>query len=524
RSDPMADTRAAPMVETPTVGAASSGNAFLLAITAVMAVAGFLYGYDTGIISGALLQITQEFGLGHRMQEVVTASILVGAVLGALGTGWLSERIGRRRTVMVVATVFCLGALASSLARSPLELSLSRVFLGLAVGGSSQVVPVYIAELAPAARRGRLVITFNLAIGIGILLANVVGVALHGLWSWRMMIAVAILPAALLLLAMLRLPESPRWLVGADRPREAREVLSSVRGDERQARAELREIHRVARRERDAAERGWGALAQPWLRPALVAALGVAAFTQLSGLEMIIYYTPTILAGAGFSQSVALWSSLSLAVMYVIMTFIGRSIVDRVGRRGLMLVMIPGTVVTLLVLGGLFKAGMATDEHAWLVVGCLLLFMLFNAGGIQVVGWLLGSEMFPLSVRGKASSAHAATLWGSNLLVTATALSLVHYAGVHGMMWTYAALNLTSFVFVLKRVPETRGRTLEEIETSLREGGFLPGRQRGEAPAGHDALAAPPGLTGPAAPWGRAGSGIPEVALGGSAASLAPKE
>ncbi|WP_338928990.1 sugar porter family MFS transporter [Roseomonas mucosa] len=520
----MADTRAAPMVETPTVGAASSGNAFLLAITAVMAVAGFLYGYDTGIISGALLQITQEFGLGHRMQEVVTASILVGAVLGALGTGWLSERIGRRRTVMVVATVFCLGALASSLARSPLELSLSRVFLGLAVGGSSQVVPVYIAELAPAARRGRLVITFNLAIGIGILLANVVGVALHGLWSWRMMIAVAILPAALLLLAMLRLPESPRWLVGADRPREAREVLSSVRGDERQARAELREIHRVARRERDAAERGWGALAQPWLRPALVAALGVAAFTQLSGLEMMIYYTPTILAGAGFSQSVALWSSLSLAVMYVVMTFIGRSIVDRVGRRGLMLVMIPGTVVTLLVLGGLFKAGMATDEHAWLVVGCLLLFMLFNAGGIQVVGWLLGSEMFPLSVRGKASSAHAATLWGSNLLVTATALSLVHYAGVHGMMRTYAALNLTSFVFVLKRVPETRGRTLEEIETSLREGGFLPGRQRGEAPAGHDALAAPPGLTGPAAPWGRAGSGIPEVALGGSAASLAPKE
>ena len=261
---------------------------------------------------------------------------------------------------------------------------------------------------------------------------------------------------------------------------------------------------------------------------ALVACLGLgllyanAMFFRLSSLNAVCYLT--ILAGAGFSQSVALWSSLSLAVMYVIMTFIGRSIVDRVGRRGLMLVMIPGTVVTLLVLGGLFKAGMATDEHAWLVVGCLLLFMLFNAGGIQVVGWLLGSEMFPLSVRGKASSAHAATLWGSNLLVTATALSLVHYAGVHGMMWTYAALNLTSFVFVLKRVPETRGRTLEEIETSLREGGFLPGRQRGEAPAGHDALAAPPGLTGPAAPWGRAGSGIPEVALGGSAASLAPKE
>ncbi|MFC0410778.1 sugar porter family MFS transporter [Roseomonas elaeocarpi] len=476
----------------------SGGSGFLLAITAVMAIAGFLYGYDTGIISGALLQITDEFALDHRLQEVVTASILVGAVLGAFATGWLSERLGRRWTVMIVAAVFCLGALWSSLAGSATQLALARVFLGLAVGGSSQVVPVYIAELAPAAQRGRLVITFNLAIGAGILLANVVGVALHELWSWRSMIAVAILPAALLLAAMLRLPESPRWLVERDRVEEAARALSSVRVDDGTVTQELRAIREVARQERRDAAAGWRTLAQPWLRPALVAALGVAAFTQLSGLEMMIYYTPTILAGAGFSQGVALWSSLSLAAMYVVMTFLGRLVVDRIGRRGLMLVMIPGTVVSLAVLGALFRAGLANDANAWLVVGALLVFMLFNAGGIQVVGWLLGSEMFPLSIRGKASSLHAATLWGSNLVVTATALTLVHYAGVSGMMWTYAALNLVSFVFVLRCVPETAGRSLEEIETSLREGRFLPWR-----PGRHVAPS-----------WGRAGSGLAEVACG----------
>ena len=178
---------------------ASGIASFLYVITGVTAIAGFLYGYDTGIISGALLPITSEFHLGHRMQEIVASSILVGAVIGALCCGTISERIGRKRTIMAVACVFCAGSFCSSISSTAQLLALSRILLGFAVGGSSQVTPMYIAELAPRQWRGRLVISFNLSIGVGILVANIVGFTLQDIWSWRSMIAVAIIPAIVLL-------------------------------------------------------------------------------------------------------------------------------------------------------------------------------------------------------------------------------------------------------------------------------------------------------------------------------------
>ena len=449
---------------------ANKTQALLQVITGVTAIAGFLYGYDTGIISGALLQITKEFVLSSRMQEIVASSILLGAVLGALACGSISERIGRKRTIMTVAVVFCLGALASSLSPTPVLLALSRVLLGFAVGGSSQVTPMYIAELAPPKQRGRLVISFNLAIGVGILIANVVGFTLHSYWSWRVMIAVAIVPAIVLLLCMLRLPESPRWLAENVSLGAARAVLEQVRDTEGEVRFEVGEICQIVEETRVA---GWGLLLQPWLRPAAIAAFGVAAFTQLSGLETMIYYAPTILAGAGFGHSIALLTSLGVSLVFVTMTAIGRQIVDRVGRRKLALVMVPGTVLSLLVLGTMFRLGMATTARgSWLLIVCLLTYMVFNAGGIQVIGWLMGAEMFPLAIRGKASSVHAATLWGSNLVITSTALSMVSRLGPGGAMWVYAGLNVLCFLFVWRFVPETTGHTLEDIERHLRSGSF----------------------------------------------------
>ena len=457
-----------------TLTAPAASNAirsFLYVIAGVTAIAGFLYGYDTGIISGALLQIAAQFQLGPRMQEIIASSILVGAVLGALFCGSISERIGRRRTIMAVAGVFCIGALASSLSPTPLLLSLSRIFLGFAVGGSSQVTPMYIAELAPPRDRGRLVISFNLAIGIGILVANIVGATLHDHWSWRWMIAVAIFPAVALLLCMMRLPESPRWLAEHVSFPAAQRVLEQVRESRGEVDFELGEIRGIVAEDRSAT---WGVLLQPWLRPAAIAAFGVAAFTQLSGLETMIYYTPTIFAGAGFGRSAALLTSLGVSVVFVTMTAIGRQIVDRVGRRRLTLVMVPGTVVSLLVLGAMFRLGVAGNAHgSWLLVLCLLVYMVFNAGGIQVIGWLMGAEMFPLAIRGKASSIHAATLWGSNLIITSTALTTVSRIGAGGAMWVYAGLNLLCFLFVWKYVPETTGHTLEDIERHLRAGTFL---------------------------------------------------
>lgn len=446
----------------------------LLFATGVTAIAGFLYGYDTGIISGALLQIKDDFHLQHTLEEVVASAILVGAVLGAVSCGWIFERFGRKHTMSLVALVYVLGALASSLAPNAITLALARVFLGFAVGGSSQTGPVYVAEIAPAERRGHFVTSFNVAIGLGIVAANVVSSTLHDHMSWRWMIAIAIVPASVLLLCTLKIPESPRWLVGQGRRDDARKELEKVRSDESGIDEELSGIEKITQKEKEAPVKGWAGLRQPWVRPAVVAALGIAAFTQLTGIEMMIYYAPTLLTGLGFSHQEALKTSLAMAVVYAVMTATGLMIVDRVGRRRLSLAMLPGAAVSLVLFGGVLAFHLATKQNAWMVVACLLLFMFFNAGGIQVVGWLSGSEMYPLAVRGAGTSAQAAMVWGSDLVVTATALTLVHTLTAGGTMWVYAAMNVLAFFFIQKRVPETAGRTLEDIETMLHEGNFHP--------------------------------------------------
>ncbi|MBB3174534.1 sugar porter (SP) family MFS transporter [Endobacter medicaginis] len=455
---------------------------FLAAMIA--AVCGGLYGYDTGIISGALLLITHEFHISPNVQEMVASAILAGAVIGALATGWISETIGRRRTVMIVTAVFVAGAVACALSPTVDWLIASRVLLGLAVGGATQVVPMYISELAPTDRRGTLVTMFNIAIGVGILFANIVGFTLREAWSWRTMVVIAAIPAAIVCLSMFFMPKSPRWTAENVGMGEALDELARLRDSRREIRHEAEQIHRVAHDTRPE-NRGWRGLAQPWVRPALVAALGVAFFTQCGGLEMMIYYAPTFLSGVGFGASSALLASLGVATVYLIMTFLGSRFVDRIGRRRLMLLMTPGSVLSLIGLGVMFWLTGATGDakaHApggvegWLIVGFLLAFMLFNSGSIQVVGWLLGAEMFPLSMRGQATSLHAAVLWGSDLLVTGTALSMVGWIGLGGTMWFYAAVNALSFAFVWFFVPETAGASLEDIEAALQDGTFRPTR------------------------------------------------
>lgn len=455
-----------------------SADAFLLTATGIAAIAGFLYGYDTGIISGALLQITHDFSLSSHAQEIVTSAILVGAVIGALCCGKLSSVIGRRYTVMTVAGIFAVGVIGSGLSASAVWLGVARVVLGFAVGGASQIVPVYIAELAPPAKRGRLVTFFNISIGIGILTAGLVGAFMQDIWSWRVMFSVAAIPAVILLFGMLPMPESPRWLVGQKRTKEARIALNMVRETDREVRHELRNIQKVHDKVERRKVAGWKDLKQPWLRPALFAGLGVAAFTQLSGIEMMIYYAPTFLTDAGFSRAAALHSALGVAVIYLVMTIIGKLVVDHIGRRALTLWMMPGAVISLFLLGLMFMLDSKGEQYGMWIVVCLFAFMIFNSGGIQVIGWLLGSEVYPMGIREKATSLHAATLWGSNLLLTATALSLVSYLGIGGAMWFYALLNLIGFLFIFFMVPETKGRSLEEIEISLKEGHFYPFSQR----------------------------------------------
>ena len=450
---------------------------FLVFVTGTTALAGFLYGYDTGIISGALLQISDQYHLEHTMQEIVASAILVGAIAGAITCGWAFEKLGRRKMILLLGCIYVCGALLCSIAPNPALLIVARMFLGFAVGGSSQTVPVYVAEIAPAEVRGHFVTTFNVAIGLGIVAADIVGSSAEHL-SWRWMIGAATGPALIFLLCSLKLPESPRWLVKQGETDPAREALDRVRPQGYDLDGELQQMQDVVKREQEAPEKGWKGLAQPWVRPAVIAALGVAAFTQLTGIEMMIYYAPTLLTGLGYSHHGALLSSLGLGIVYAVMTATGLAIVEKVGRRRLTLVMLPGAAVSLFLLGGVLIFKLVDKGHnTWMVLVLLLLYMLFNAGGIQVVGWLSGSEMYPLAVRGAGTSAQATMVWGADLLVTVTALTLVHGLTAGGAMCVYAAMNVAAFFFAKRYFPEVGGKSLEEVENMLHEGQFLPSQQ-----------------------------------------------
>lgn len=343
------------------------------------------------------MQIGKEFELSDTVKSLVTASILAGAVLGALGCSFLAERLGRRHTLLIVSATFVVGALASAMSPNALSLSVSRLILGLAVGGATQTAPMYVAELSPSALRGRLVLCFQFAIGVGIVAATVLGAP--SALSWRWTIGGASVPAAIMLGFLLTMPESPRWLVKHRDREDAMKVLEQVRPEGADNETELKEIEDLSDEEQKAITRGWGGLRKSWVRPAIVVGCGVAIFTHLSGIEMIIYYAPTILTDNGFSTSQALNVSVGLGVTYLIMMVVGLTIIDRVGRRRLALLMIPGAATALFLLGLIYVSGNGGPGSNGLIIACLIVFMFFNAGGLQLLGWMTGSEIFPLGVR-----------------------------------------------------------------------------------------------------------------------------
>jgi sugar porter (SP) family MFS transporter len=444
----------------------------IVVVALVSAVAGLLYGYDTGIISGALLQIGDDFGIGHIWEQVITASILVGAVVGALTCSRLAERRGRHGTLLLIGVVFVVGAVAASLSPNPVTLSLSRLVLGFAVGGATQTAPVYVAELAPTTHRGRLVLFFQIAIGVGIVIATITGAA--EVIDWRIAIGLAAVPAAIMFVLMLRLPESPRWLVREGHVDRARQALARVRHEGSDLSAEMDEIHANVRAEKQASTRGWAGLKAAWVRPALILGCGLAIFTQLSGIEMIVYYTPTILTDNGFSDTTALHVSVALGLTYLIAQLIGLAIIDRVGRRRLTLMTLPFSALALVVLGSFFVTGNSGKSMVPWIVATLIAFMAFTAGGIQLMGWLTGSEIYPLATRAAGAAAQSASLWGTNVVITLSLLSIMRAIGTGQTFWMYALFNVAAFVFLYRRMPELTGRSLEQIEDHLANERFKP--------------------------------------------------
>jgi sugar porter (SP) family MFS transporter len=453
----------------------------MILIAATASIGGLLFGYDTGIIASALTPLSAQFGLDKTMEQIVVSSILVGCAVGALGCGAPTDRFGRRRVVAVVAVLFAVAALLSATTHATWSLILFRFLLGLAVGGASQAIPVYVSELAPRAKRGGLVTTFQLAVIVGILVSSISGILLvHRADSWRWMIAFGAVPAIVLAVGMFFLPESPRYLLRRGREDEARAVLSRVRPPTADLDSEIAEIREIE--EADARNKGSRSeLFSPRVRPALVAGLGVAIFCQITGVNAIIYYAPTILAGAGFTGTRGLWAGLLNSVALLVMTIVGMVLVERWGRRALLLRFIPLSVVALLVLAFSFSG--ETSSAPWLTVVGMVAFMAFNGGSLSVAVWLVMSEIFPLRVRGRAASLAAAAVWLADLLVSLTTLTLVQNLGARSTFVVFAVISLAAYAFTYVAVPETKGRSLEEIEKSLDDGTFAPraGHQKSAA-------------------------------------------
>jgi sugar porter (SP) family MFS transporter len=455
------------------VGSAGVGGGdrrrFVNIAAAITATGGLLFGYDTGVISGALLFIRQDFApLSPFVQGIIVSTLLIGAVVGALSGGPLSDRVGRRPTALLAAVIFGAGALAVALAPSVAFIIFGRFLLGLGVGLASMIVPLYIAEIAPADRRGALVSLNQLMITIGILLSYIVGVIFTPIEGWRYMFGVALIPALILGIGMFMLPESPRWLFEHGQIAKARTVLSRSRSPEEVDR-EFQEMEEIKELEEEQARVSYKELLAPYVRPALIIGIGLAIFQQRTGINTVIYYAPTILQGAGFSEGGAIAATaLGVGVVNVGFTILAVRIIDRAGRRPLLIIGLIGMIISLALLGLVFATGGAGGAAGLLATVCLALYIASFAISLGPVFWLMISEIYPLRIRGTAMSVASIANWGSNWLVALTFPVLLATLGGAGSFWLFAVLGVVAWIFVYFRVPETKNRSLEEIEASFR--------------------------------------------------------
>src|SRR5213080_4633584 len=451
--------------EIPTWSDARLRGATFVYIAAVFAaLGGLLFGYDTGVISGALIFIKREFGLTTAAEEIVVSGVLLGATIGAIVGGKAADLFGRRRVLLVTAAIFGIGALASAMAPSPTVLIVSRVVLGLAIGLASTNVPVYLSEVAPPHARGWVVSLFQLAVTVGIVVAYLTDYAFAGVEGWRWMLGLAVAPALIFGTGMFFLPETPRWLIRGGHHEVAHRVLVRIR-DLGDVNVEIEEIKASLAQQTEGGH--WTDLLRRQVRPALVVGLGLAVFQQITGINTVIYYAPKILQTAGFnSASGAILATVGVGVVNVGMTIIAMFLVDRAGCRPLLLVGIAGMIITLGVLGLSFRY--RSGQLAWIAVICLMGYVASFAISLGPIFWLLIAEIYPLKIRGLAEGTAATFNWASNLVVSLTFLTLVEKLGASSTFLLYAFASVASWLFAYYFVPETRGRTLEQIEAFWR--------------------------------------------------------
>ena len=439
--------------------------AFTWVMAFIAALSGILFGYDTGVMSGAILFISREFQLTSGENGLVMGAVLFGALSGAIVSGRITDYFGRKKLLLFVGCVFMLGALATALARSIPELVIGRIGVGIAIGIASYTAPLYISEIAPQSRRGAMVALNQLAISIGILLSYVVDyyASLHGAWRW--MLGVGFVPGFFLVLGMFFLPDSPRWILSKGRESQARETLLKICGSSEEAEKEIAAIKLTLMREAN----DWKYVFSKVVRPMIWIGFALAFIQQVTGINTILYYAPTILEMSGFgSDTTAILATMGIGVIFVLFTIIALPLIDRLGRRPLLLAGLVGMTISLALMAWLYDPAQTaqTYSHA-LMLFSMFLYIACFAFSLGPIMWLMIAEIYPLRVRGLGASLATCVNWASNLLVTATFLKLVDWFGARGTFSTYAAMGVLSLIFVYYLVPETKGVSLEEIEENL---------------------------------------------------------
>jgi len=422
----------------------------------VAAIGGLLFGFDTAVINGAIVFIKLQFGLTDSQTEIAGSSLLLGCVIGASVAAFTSDRFGRKRVLLSAAALFTLSSVGSALPRNLIEFAVARLVGGVAIGIASTLSPLYIAEISPAKTRGLLVSLNQLAIVTGILLSYSVNYLLTGAGptNWRWMFASAALPSIAFFLTLLFIPESPRWLMQKGREQEAEHFLAQIVGPQA-APGEIAAIRAAISEER-------GDLLDPTFRKAMIVAIAIALFSQFTGINTIIYYGSIVFLEHVPHQtaSTALWANVIIGAINFVATIAGMLLIDRAGRKSILMSAFGGMALSLAAV----SAAIRFQASGVIVLIFVLTYVACFAVGVGTGTWVLMAEICPTRVRGRAMSVATVFLWCGTLLVTLTFLSLVTVFTAAGVFLLYAVVSIAAFLFVWGGVPETKGRTLEEIE------------------------------------------------------------
>lgn len=445
--------------------------------TLISTLGGLLFGVDTGVINGAIgyMASPSELNLTPGDEGLVTSGITLGAALGAVFAGKVSDLIGRRRLLKYLAILFFIFTLACSIAPNAIFMIIFRTLLGLTVGGASVIVPTYLSEISTPSLRGRLVTQNELMIVTGQLLAFVVNAILGNMFGrvshiWRYMIGFGMIPAVLLFIGMFFVPESPRWLVMKGRVQDAFKSLSTLRAKPESCKTEINQIQNALDQEQEIKQATLKDLATPWVRRLVFIGIGLGVMQQFIGINIMMYYGTTILTQSGFAHNAALIANIFNGVVSVAATIVGMSLMNKVNRRKMLTTGIIGTTTSLVLIVIVSETLSHSPILPILVVLCTMMFLGFFQGFISPLVWLLLSEIFPQNLRGLGMGVSTFFLWFSNFLVGYFFPILLSMLGMSRTFMVFVFFNILSFFFAYKFTPETRGKSLEQIQMEFQYG------------------------------------------------------